>query len=380
MCWLLTAAQQPGCRWLLLDLLHEYAFAHFTFVRPHRDHHGSEEMTYRIAYLGPTLPWLHDLIRSEMPPGFALDPLLRGDHAEMEDKVAAADFVVALKVDADLVARMQKVRLIQYHGVGYHKSIDIPACQAAGIPVAFTPDGNTIEVAEHVIMDLLTLYRKLITVHNALRQGKWLMWELREGMFNLCGKTVGIIGFGRIGRETARKLKPFDVNLLYHDICQPTEDVEQALAASYRELPDLLRVSDAVVLCVPGTAATRNLISKERLALMKPSAILVNVARGDVVDEDAMITALQNGKLAGAALDVFCQEPLSPDSPLLRLDNVILTPHVGSGTVDSLRSKARGWFANFERITRGEKPENLVFDMPAGDEDDTGSSDGVATA
>jgi phosphoglycerate dehydrogenase-like enzyme len=317
-------------------------------------------MTYRIAYLGPTLPWLHDLIRSELPPGFDMYGLRQGDHAEMEKAVEDADFVVALKVDASLVSKMRKVKLIQYHGVGYHKSIDIAACQTAGIPVAFTPDGNTIEVAEHIIMVMLALYRKLIVVHNAMVHGKWLMWDLRQGMFNLCGKTIGIVGFGRIGQETARKLQPFDVKVIYHDVQRPAAGVEEALGASYLPLAELVRSCDALVLCVPGTAQTSGLISRDLLAQMKPSAILVNVARGDVVDEQALVEALQTGRLAGAALDVFTKEPLPADSPLAKLDNVILTPHIGSGTSDSLRAKARGWFANFERVARGQTPTNLV--------------------
>jgi phosphogluconate 2-dehydrogenase len=126
---------------------------------------------------------------------------------------------------------------------------------------------------------------------------------------------------------------------------------------------------------VPGTPATRALIGKDQLALMKPASILINVARGDVVDEDALIEALKTGKLAGAALDVYCQEPLPADSPLLKLDNLVLTPHVGSGTVDSLRSKARAWFANFERVVHGEQPNNLVFDV-AGDAEDNEPGNG----
>ncbi len=335
-------------------------------------------MTYRIAYLGPALPWLHRVIRSELPPGFELDPIMCNDHGEMERKVEQADFVVALKVDAELVRHMRHVKLIQYHGVGYHKSIDVAACQAAGIPAAFTPDGNTVEVAEHIVMLVLALYRKLVVVHNALKQGKWLMWELREEMYNLCGKTVGIVGFGRIGRETARKLRAFDVQLLYYDVCRPEARLERALGVAYCELADLVRRSDVVVLCVPGTPATRNLISAELLGQMKKTAILVNVARGDVVDEAALIDALRSRRIAGAALDVFAQEPLPPDSPLLALDNVLLTPHIGSGTVDSIRSKARAWFANFQRVAHGEQPENLIADTVArGDhapDDDNGQA------
>lgn len=322
-------------------------------------------MPYRIAYLGPALPWLHDVIRAELPPGFELDPIMSNEHAEMERKVEQADFVVALKVDAELVRHMRHVKLIQYHGVGYHKSIDVDACQAAGIPAAFTPDGNTIEVAEHIVMMLLASYRKLTVVHNALKQGKWLMWELREEMFNLSGKTVGIVGFGRIGRETARKLRAFDVDIRYYDICRPGPRSERALGAAFCDLSDLVRCSDAIVLCVPGTPATRNLIDAGLLGQMKKTAILVNVARGDVVDEAALVEALQSKRIAGAALDVFAQEPPPHNCPLLMLDNVLLTPHIGSGTVDSIRSKAHAWFANFERVAHGEQPHNLICGVSA---------------
>jgi phosphoglycerate dehydrogenase-like enzyme len=317
-------------------------------------------MTYRIAYLGPTYPWLHEVLRSELPSGLVLDPMQRGDHAEAEEKVAGADFVVALKVDAALVSHMHRVRLIQYHGVGYHKSIDIDACRAARIPVAFTPDGNTVEVAEHVIMSILALYRQLMPLHNALVSGRWLMWEMRPTMYNLAGKTVGIVGFGRIGQELARKLLAFDVTVLYNDVRPPGEGVETGLAAYGVPLVELVARSDAVVLCVPGTASTRHLINASLLSVMKPAAVLVNVARGDVVDETALVAALQSGRLGGAALDVFTQEPPPPGSPILQLNNVLLTPHVGSGTVDSLRAKARAWYDNFQRVARGDAPLNVV--------------------
>lgn len=317
-------------------------------------------MKQRVVYLGPDYPWLHKLLSTDLPPDFEFIPQQTGDHEEQERLVEDADFVVALKVNAELVRHMKKVRLIQYHGTGHHGKIDMDACRAAGIPVATAPGGNTVEVAEHAIMLILAVLRILPVVHNAVKRGEWPMWERRMSMHNLEGKTVGIVGFGRIGREVAKRALAFDTNILYTDIQRADPQIEAVLQANYVSLDELLTSADVVVLNVPITTATRGMITAERLHQMKPSAIFINVARGEVVDEAALFTALKDGWIAGAGLDVFSQEPVSPDCPLLQLENVVLTPHVASGTEDSLRKKARAWYENFCLVLEGKTPNDLV--------------------
>lgn len=317
-------------------------------------------MKQRVVYLGPTFPWLHKLLSIDLPPDFEFIGLQSGDHAEQERLVEDADFVVALKVDASLVSHMKRVKLIQYHGTGHHGKIDVAACRAAGIPIATAPGGNTVEVAEHAIMLILATLRILPEVHNAVKRGEWPMWERRLSMHNLESKTVGIVGFGRIGREVAKRALAFDTRIIYHDIQRADPQIEAALQAKFVSLDELLTGADVVVLNVPITPVTRGMITAERLHQMKPSAIFINVARGELVDESALFSALKEGWIAGAGLDVFSQEPISPDCPLLQLDNVVLTPHVASGTDDSLRKKALAWYENFRLVLEGKTPNDLV--------------------
>jgi len=317
-------------------------------------------MKQRVVYLGPSYPWLHKLLSAELPSDFEFIPQQNGDHAEQERLVEDADFVVVLKADAELVKHMHKVKLIQYHGTGHQGKIDVAACRAAGIPIATAPGGNTVEVAEHALMLILAVLRILPTVHNAVKRGEWPMWEHRMRMHNLEGKTVGIVGFGRIGREVAKRALAFDTHILYTDIQRADAQTEAALQAKYVPLDELITTADVVVLNVPITSETRGMITATRLRQMKPTAILINVARGEVVDEAALFTALKESWIAGVGLDVFSQEPISPTCPLLQLDNVVLTPHVASGTMDSLQKKARAWYENFRLVLEGKTPNDLV--------------------
>lgn len=319
-------------------------------------------MIYKVAYLGPNYRWLHQLLMQEMPHQFEFAPLMSNIRADQEKLVEDADFVVVLYANADLIGHMKKVRLIQYHGTGYQGKIDLAACSAAGIPLATAPGGNTVEVAEHTILLMLATLRILPTVHNAMKRGEWPMWELRPRMHNLEGKTVGIVGFGRIGRAVAQRAAAFDTHILYSDVIAAPREVEEQLNVRRVPLQELLQSADIVTLTLPITPETRGMLGAPQLALMKPTSILINVARGEVVDEAALYAVLKDGRIAGAGLDVFTREPISPDCPLLKLDNVVLTPHVASGTIDSLRKKARAWFDNFERVLAGQPPNDLVLE------------------
>jgi lactate dehydrogenase-like 2-hydroxyacid dehydrogenase len=181
--------------------------------------------------------------------------------------------------------------------------------------VALTPEGTTIPVAEHVFLLILSLYRNLLPAATALREGRWLQWSLRSRSFNLVGKRLGIVGLGRIGREVARRGRAFGCQIIYTDLARAPAEVEAELEATYASLDDLLAQADIVTLHVPLTEATRGLIGARELARMRPSAILINTARGGLVDEEALYRALVTGQIAGAGLDVFAQEPPPPDTP-----------------------------------------------------------------
>ncbi|MEX1997591.1 MAG: D-glycerate dehydrogenase [Candidatus Andersenbacteria bacterium] len=245
------------------------------------------------------------------------------------------------KVDQPLLAQAgPQLKVIANYAVGFD-NIDVAAAQARGIAVTNTPEVLTEAVAEHTVTLLAALARRIVESDSFLRMGKYHGWrpELLLGT-GLDNKVLGIVGLGRIGVEVARRAQfGFGMKIAYNDL-KPNADFEREFAATYYEhLDDLLPAVDAVSLHVPLLPATRHLINQERLALMKPTALLVNTARGPVVDEAALVAALQNQTIGGAALDVFEQEPeLTPG--LVELPNVVLTPHTASATIEARAAMA----------------------------------------
>jgi phosphoglycerate dehydrogenase-like enzyme len=248
---------------------------------------------------------------------------------------------------------------VQHQGVGYD-NIDVAACRRASVLVGLTPEGTTIGVAEHTLLLILATLRHLPTADAAVRRGEWPVWTMRSRSFELAGKTVGLIGFGRIGREVARRVRAFDATVIYHDPVPAPTAVETEVGAACAPLGEILRRADIVSLHAPLTTESRTMIGERELRLMQPHAIVVNTARGALIDEPALVRALQEGWIAGAGLDVFAQEPPDPANPLLALPNVILTPHIAAGTRDSYQTKLRAAFANMARVARGEPPLHEV--------------------
>jgi phosphoglycerate dehydrogenase-like enzyme len=183
---------------------------------------------------------------------------------------------------------------------------------------------------------------------------------MRSRSVELAGKTVGLIGFGRIGREVARRVRAFDTTIVYYDSVRAPAAVEVELGTTYLSRDDLLRRGDVVSLHAPLTAGTRGMIGERELRLMRPHAVLINTARGALVDEQALVRALDEEWIAGAGLDVLAQEPPHANNPLLTRPNVILTPHVAAGTRDAYRTKIQAVFANMQRVARGEAPLHQV--------------------
>lgn len=240
------------------------------------------------------------------------------------------DFDVAFvrgrtQVDKAFLDKAKNLKLVIRGGVGLD-NVDSEYCKKKGIEVRNTPEASTISVAELVFAHLLALSRKLVKANVSMREGKWLKKEL-EG-FELAGKTLGIIGYGRIGKEVAKRAKAFGMMVVAHDPLVKEADIPLI------GLDELVSRSDIITLHVPLLPGTKNLISGERITKMKPNAILINVARGGLVDENTLYNALKSGKLAGAGLDVFSKEP--PESPTFRdLENVSLTPHLGASTLEA---------------------------------------------
>lgn len=232
-----------------------------------------------------------------------------------------------------LIAAAPRLIVVGRHGVGL-ETIDIEAATEHGVYVVNTPDATTEAVAEHTLAMMLNLSRWMLRADRALRAGHWGARNELIGT-ELLGRTIGIIGMGRIGRRVAELAHAFGMAVLYCDV-SPAPEQERALGASRVCLDELLSAADVVTLHVPMTAETRRLLCRDELARMKPGAALINVSRGGVVDEAALIEALRSGALAGAGLDVYENEPLPADSPLRAMENVVLTPHMASHTGESM--------------------------------------------
>ena len=283
------------------------------------------------------------------------------DRDELLRLAAEAEVIVAAttRIDGEVLAAAPRLRHVQHQGVGYD-NIEVPACAARGVSVALTPEGTTTGVAEHTFLLLLALYKRLREAEGQLRTGGWPVWELRSTSFELAGKTVGLVGFGRIGRAVAARARAFEARAVYYDPFRADEATERGLGVAYRALDELLGEADVVSLHLPLSAETRHVIGEPELGLMRPRAILLNTARGPLVDEAALVRALREGRIAGAGLDVFEREPVDAANPLLRLENVVVTPHISAGTIDAFRTKLRAVAANVARVANGEAPLNAV--------------------
>jgi phosphoglycerate dehydrogenase-like enzyme len=316
-----------------------------------------------VLYWNRATPALYAVIREEAPPGLLLEFLETDDPAEARAKLARADFLLIADwaLDAAAVEAAPRLRMVQHQGVGYER-IDTAALAARKIPLCLCPAGTATGVGEHTLALILAVMKQVVLAHNALVQGRWLQWALRPLTRDLEGKTLGLIGFGRTGRATAQRALGFGVRLLAHDPYIALTPEERARFGGVELVPRerLLREADVVVCHVPLTAETRLMVNREFLAQMKPTAYLINVSRGGVVDQDALVEALRARRIAGAGLDVFTPEPLTPGHPLTTLDNVVLTPHVGAGTLDAFRTKMRFALGNIRRFADGEPPLERV--------------------
>lgn len=253
-------------------------------------------------------------------------------------------------LSADDIARATSLRLIQKIGVGVN-TIDLEAAKARDIRVCNMPGTNSRAVAEMTLLLMLACLRRLPFLDRATREGRGWKLEprLQDSFGELAGKTVGLVGFGTVAQMLAPILKSMDARVIYTDL-KPNAELPHA----FRELPQLLRESDIVSLHVPLTATTGNLIDRQRLAMMRSGAILINTARGGLVEQAALLEALKSGHLGAAGLDVFGTEPLPADEALLQLDNVVVAPHLAWLTTGTLDRSLKVAIENCRRLQAGE--------------------------
>jgi phosphoglycerate dehydrogenase-like enzyme len=304
-----------------------------------------------------------DIARSLTPPGFEL---VVADPGTPEFYQAAADaeyyLGLARQMGGEFFRSAPRLRLVQLLSAGYDR-VDVEAARKARVPVANNGGANAIAVAEHTLMLMLAVLKKLVRFHNDVVAGKWRVGNMAEGVFELAGKTLGIVGLGNIGKKVARRAAAFDMRVQYYDIARLTEAEEDALGVRFVLLGELLRTSDVVSLHVPLDDTTRGLVGARELALMKPSAILINTCRGPVVDEAALHRALSQGQIAGAGLDVMIDEPPAPNHPLFTLPNVTLTPHSAGPTSENWTARFRNGFDNIQRVAGGRRPRWVIPEL-----------------
>ncbi len=282
------------------------------------------------------------------------------------ERLGAADYVIGdwtheLELDPDLLDVAGRC-LVVFQPTAGTQSIATDYAATRGIPVANAPGANARAVAEWTVMAVLTLLKDVWRHHQGMLSGRWDMVDAaRTGVYELGDRTVGIVGLGRIGQEVARRLAPFELRrLVYADPSRAPLEVEQRLGVEHVELDELCAVSDAVSLHMPLTDSSRGLFDARRLALLAPHAVIVNVARGAVLDEQALADALDAGRLRGAALDVFSQEPPPDDHPLRGRPNVLLSPHLAGSTNEARERMIGAALDNLDHVLRGGSPANVV--------------------
>ncbi len=283
------------------------------------------------------------------------------------EKAKQVDAMVTLltdKIDCNLLQQAKNLRIIAQYAVGYD-NIDIECATRLGIYVTNTPGVLTEATAELTWALILSLARRIVEADHFVRWGEW--YRLKTGWHPLMllgvelkGKTLGVIGLGRIGSRVAEiAIKGFGMKVIYYDVVR-REDLEKQLGIEYRDLDQLLQEADIVTIHVPLTKETYHLINEERLKKMKRSALLINTARGAVIDTEALVKALREGWIAGAALDVFEQEPMDPNHPLMAFKNVVLAPHIGSATYETRHAMAELVAENLIAFYEGREPPTLV--------------------
>lgn len=270
---------------------------------------------------------------------------------EMKD--ADALIVRIAKCDGHVIENSPNLKVIGRTGVGYD-SVDVKTATANGIPVVITPGANNRSVAEHAVAMIFALSKNLVEAQQEMCKGNWEIRGAKKA-FELEGKTVGILGLGAIGRETAKICEGCGMKVAAYDPFLSKKQVEEYGAKYYEDYEELLRVSDIVSIHVPLTDETRNMIGKKQLAQMKKTALIVNCSRGGIINEEDLVEALKEGRIAGAGTDVFCNEPPKSDDILLNCPNLIVSPHSAAQTREAVIKMAKMCVKGCLAVAEGKK-------------------------
>ena len=270
----------------------------------------------------------------EMLPAYRFD-FVKVDMQEDYDAMTDAEVIILriFKCPAEVILRNPKLKMVMRWGAGFD-SVDVETAGSRGVLVTNTPGANADAVSEMAVLLMLAVGRKLYSHRDSLKEGVWSQNTFMNSSTSLFGKTVGIVGGGNIGRKVARKVQAFGARVQYFDAFRLPEEMEKQFEMKYVPQDELIRTSDIISLHVPLLESTHHMLGKKELAEMKQGAIVINTARGGLVDDEALCEAVASGHLAGAGLDGVEVQPVPVDSPLLKNPNIVVTPHIGGGTAD----------------------------------------------
>ena len=316
----------------------------------------------KVVFLHGVPDKVLEVITSHTPNGFT-SIVVDGNQPEEEqiEAIKDADFLIVFRTSlSDRVLRAAtRLRLVQLLAAGYD-GMNVKLMSELEIPCANNGGANSWAVADGAVMLMLALYKRLILADATTREGRWDEPIDGTNTFEMANKLVGVLGIGNIGRQVARRVNGFDAKVQYYDKFPLSPQRERELNVSLVPMDEIFRTSDIVTCHTPLTKETYHLVNAERIAMMKPTAVLINTSRGPVVDEAALIEALQEDRIAGAGLDVFEQEPVDPDNPLLKMENVVVTPHRAGTTWDTWFRRAQFAYKNIGRVWRGEPVLSVV--------------------
>ena len=318
-------------------------------------------MSPRIVVVPPSHADIAEMAKKMAPSGFEL-VISRADRAALEQVLPSAGYLVCypnVRLGDPLYKMAPGLKLYQLLSAGYD-DVDLEAARRARVPVCNNGGANAISVSEHAIMLMLAVSRRVIWQHGNVSAGRWRGNGPAPVMYEVFDKTLGIVGFGTIGKKVARIARALGMRIQYYDIARLPEHDEDAHGVRFRLLRELLATSDYVTMHVPLNDSTRHMIGANELALMKPTAVIVNTSRGPVIDEVALTKVLADHRIFGAGLDVFDQEPPPADNPLLKLDNIVVTPHHICLTDECINTIAASVFSTCRDLAYARVPKNVV--------------------
>lgn len=299
------------------------------------------------------------IAKGAVPEGFGLIYLNKPCKEELIKKAKEADYFLVsgrLSIDREVLDAAPGLKMIQRTGVGVDM-LDMKALKEKNIPVYINMGINARSVAEHAVMLILTGLRRLTAVNAAVKKGVWLKQDTGVQSRELHGKTVGIIGMGNIGRTVVEMLRGFGVNIIYYDMYRQEEKREKELGITYMSMEEVFKKADIISLHCPLVPETKGIVNSNSIAKMKKGVILINTARGGLIDEPSLINALESGHVMAAGLDVFSKEPPSKDNGLFGFDNVTVTPHVGGLSYEAFKGMMTEAMNNMKLFEEGRADE-----------------------